>query len=73
VPWRRDREISLDELEVRDVLTGELGSLRLQGDELDVEPVAPVRLRNLGGQARAQGDGVVLEAGRGPRLLHVDL
>ena len=60
-------------VEVRQRIAGQRRGLRLQGDELGVQPRPPVRLGDLRGQTLAEGGRVVAQAGRGPELLHVDL
>ena len=46
--------------------------MRREGDELGVEPVAAIGLRDLVGQARPERLGVVGERGRRPQRLDVD-
>ena len=59
-------------LEVRQAVAGEGACLRLERDELDVEPAPPVGLFHLGVESRAQRGGGVDETGRRARLLRVD-
>ena len=66
-------EAARDVVEVRQRVAGERRRLRLEGDELDVEPGAPVGFGHLGGEAGAECGRVVAEACRGAELLHVDL
>ena len=60
-------EAGADVLEVGQAVAGQRARLRLEGDELGVEPAAPVGLVHLGGEARAERGGVVDEAGRRAR------
>ena len=72
-PGRLEREAARDVFEVRQRFAGEAGGLRLQRHELRVQPIAPVRLRDLGRQPDAQGCRVIAQRRRRPKLLHVHL
>ena len=57
-------EASRDELQVRQLVAGEDGRLCLERDELDVEPVAPGGIADLGRQPVAQRLRIVAQSGR---------
>ncbi len=59
-------------LEVGNVAAGGRPGLCLEGDELRIEPAAPVRLADVGRKARTQAGGVVRQAGRRHGLLRGD-
>ena len=65
-------EGALELVLVRTYDAGEGAGVRREGDELGVEPVAAVALRDLVGQARPEGFGVVGEGGRRSERLDVD-
>jgi hypothetical protein len=62
-----------DEGEVRKRVAGERAGLRVERDELGVEPAAAILLGDLGRRAGAERGGVVDQARARAKLLHVDL
>ena len=60
-------------LQVRQTVTRQDGGLRLERDELDVQPRSTIIVAHLGLETSSQRGGVVAEADRRPQLLHVDL
>ena len=57
-------EVQRDERVVRDRIAGGLACLRLESDELGPEPLAPLRVIDLGREAPAEGPGITGERRR---------